>query len=82
MAAPLPEITAIVRRLLRDDDIELMPATCFDNLPGWDAMDLVSVVVEVECRFDLRFEQREVDRLVKVGDLVDLVIAKQALRAA
>jgi acyl carrier protein len=82
VAAPLSEITAIVRQLLGNNDIELTPATCFDDVPGWDSMDLVSVVVEVECRFDVQFELFEIEHLFTVGNLMDMVVAKRALTTA
>jgi acyl carrier protein len=59
-----------------------MPDTRFDDVTGWDSMDLVSVVVEVECRFDLQFELVEIDRLITIGDLLHMIEAKQALATA
>jgi acyl carrier protein len=82
VAAALSEITSIVRELLRDNAIELAAATRFDDLSGWDSMDLVTVVVEIECRFDLRFELPEIDRLITIGDLLCMIEAKRALAAA
>ena len=67
---------------MRDSEIELAPSTRFDDLAGWDSMDLITVVVEVECRFGLQFELPEIDRLVTVGDLLRMIEAKQALAAA
>jgi acyl carrier protein len=40
------------------------------------------VVVEVECRYGLQFELAEIDRLITVGDLLHMIVAKQALLAA
>jgi acyl carrier protein len=82
MAAPLPEITAIVREVLHDGDLDLSSTTRFDDLANWDSMDLISVVVEAECRYDLLFDLSEIDRLVTVGDLLRMIKAKQALRVA
>jgi acyl carrier protein len=82
VAAPLTELTAIVRETLRDNQLELAPGTRFDDVAGWDSMDLVTVVVEVECRFDLQFELAEIDRLTTVGDLLRMIATKQALAAA
>lgn len=82
MAAYLPEITSIIRDLLRDNEIEVGAETCFGELLGWDSTDLVSVVVEIECRFDLQFELTEIDRLTTVGDLSRMITAKQALASA
>jgi acyl carrier protein len=82
VAAPLDEVFQILRELLRDNDLELSPATRFDGLTDWDSMDLVAVVVEIECRYDLLFEAVEIDRLVTVDDLVRAINLKRALAAA
>jgi acyl carrier protein len=78
VAAPLSEITAIVREVLHDAALDLSPATHFDDLANWDPMDLIAVVVEAECRYDLQFDLPEIDRLITIGDLVSMIEAKQA----
>jgi acyl carrier protein len=78
VAPPLPEITAILREVLHDSTLECGPGTRFDDVNGWDSMDLVTVVVEAECRFDVQFELAEIDRLATVGDLLHMIAAKQA----
>ena len=80
MAAPLSE--AIVRDLLRDDDLDVSSATSFDRLANSDPVDLIAVVVETERRYDLQFDPQEIDRLVTVGDLMQMIEAKQALVSA
>ena len=42
-------------------------------------MDLITVVVEVECCYDLLFDLPEIDRIVTVGDLLHIIESKQAL---
>lgn len=81
MAAALPEITAILREVLRDNSFDVTSATRFEDLTGWDSMDLVAVVVEAECRFNVQFELAEIDRLITVGDLLGMIAAKQAFVA-
>lgn len=82
MAAYLSDIASIIRDVLRDDQIDIDALTRFDDIPGWDSMDLVSVVVEAESRFDLQFDLTEIDRLTKVHELLDMIQAKQGLAAA
>jgi acyl carrier protein len=80
--APIIEITAILRDILRDYDLDVTPTSRFDDLANWDSMDLVAVVVEIECRFDLQFEVIEINRLATIGDLLLIIAAKQALASA
>lgn len=82
MGAYLPVIRSIIRDHLQNADIDVAPETRFDDLMGWDSMDLVSVVVEVECHFDLQFELPEFDRLETIGDLARMIEAKRMLLAA
>jgi acyl carrier protein len=82
VGSPLAEITAIMREVLQDNGIELLESTRFEDVANWDSMDLVSVVVEVECRFDLQFELAEIDRLTTVRDLLDMIETKRILAAA
>lgn len=82
MAAPLAELTAIVRDVLQDTRIELEEATRFEDVTNWDSMDLVSVVVEVECRFDVQFGLPEIDRLTTVRELLAMIKAKRMFAAA
>ena len=82
MPATLPEIIAILREFLRDEQAEITRSTRFDDLLGMDSMDLVSIVVEAECRYDLLFDLPEIDRIETVGDLIHMIDHKQALAAA
>jgi acyl carrier protein len=82
VVAPLPEVIAIVRDLLRDDDLDISSATRFDDLANWDSMDLVTAVVEAGSRFDLQFDLQGIDHLVTVGDLVHMIAAKQVSLSA
>jgi acyl carrier protein len=78
----LSEIASIIRRQLRDDDLPITASTYFAALPSWEEMDLIRVVGEVECRFDVHFNLTEIDRLETVGDLLGIAVAKQTLEAA
>ncbi|HYZ23241.1 MAG TPA: acyl carrier protein [Rhodopila sp.] len=82
MTTVLAEITAVVRDVLSDGALSLTPGTRFEELAGWDPTDLVSIVAEAECRFNIQFELPEIDRLATVDDLVRMVTLKQALISA
>jgi acyl carrier protein len=82
MAAPLANLTEIVRGVLHDADIELAIDTRFEDLPHWDSMRLIAVVVEVEFHFGLIFEPAEVETLHTVGDLLRMIAGKLALTSA
>ena len=43
---------------------------------GLDSVDVVSIVSQIERRFRIRLAQQELEKLVTVGDLLDLMQAK------
>ena len=76
----LTDVIAAVRDVLREPDVPLSADTSLEDIPGWDSMDLIAVVVELECRFDILFELPELDSFYRVGDLVRGVSAKCGLQ--
>jgi acyl carrier protein len=45
---------------------------------GLDSVDVVSVVSQIERQFRIRLTHQELEKLVKVGDMVDLLESKLA----
>ncbi|MCI0461177.1 MAG: acyl carrier protein [Gemmataceae bacterium] len=43
---------------------------------GLDSVDVVSIVSQIERRFRIRLSQQELEKLVTVGDLLDLLQSK------
>lgn len=76
----LSELTAILREVLDDPELELTAETSAADIPGWDSMAHIALVVEVECRFGIRFQAAEIEALRQIGDLVALIETKCAAR--
>lgn len=74
----LEELTDIVRSVLGERDVVLRAETVAADVPGWDSMAHIAVVVEAECRFGLTFAVTEIEALHRVGDLVRLIEVKRA----
>jgi acyl carrier protein len=75
----LAEVTDIFRCVLRDPELDLTLRTTADDLPGWDSMTHITLVVEAECRFGIQFQATEIEALHSVGELVRAIQAKRAL---
>jgi acyl carrier protein len=45
---------------------------------GLDSVDVVSIVSQIERRFRIRLSQQDLEKLVTVGDVLDLLQAKLA----
>ena len=76
------------REMIRQTLVELMEADLgekFTDLSdskklreelGLDSVDVVSIVSQIERHFRIRFSQQELEKLVRVGDVLDLMVAK------
>ncbi len=71
-------LTEVFHDAFGDDSLVLTPQTAADQVPGWDSVKMVTIILGVEQHFDVRLRSREVDRLKNVGDLAELVRIKAA----
>jgi acyl carrier protein len=80
-----PELYAalneIFRQVLGDDSIDLKPSMTAEDVDGWDSMNHIFIVVEIEKRFGVKFQAAEMEELKNVGDLAALVREKTAAQA-
>ncbi|GAC1340896.1 MAG: acyl carrier protein [Acetobacteraceae bacterium] len=73
-------LNAVFRQVLEDDTIELTPTTTAEDVDGWDSMNHIFIVVELEKRFGVKFQAAEMEELKNVGELEALVRQKLAKR--
>jgi acyl carrier protein len=71
-----PRLKLAILRALTLDDWAIEPETLAFEVPGWDSLSHVKVLLEVEKEFGIRFGASEVMRLDNVGDLDRLVTRK------
>jgi acyl carrier protein len=69
-------LNEIFRQVLDDDEIDLKPTMTADDVEGWDSMNHIFIVVEIEKRFGIKFQAAEMEELKNVGELAALVREK------
>ena len=74
----LAGVTEIFRSVFNDPGLELTPRSTADEVPGWDSMTHITLIVEAECRFGVLFQAAEIEALHSVGELVRAIEAKRA----
>ena len=80
-AAIYDKLDGIFRETLGNDAISLTPATTADDVPEWDSMNHIFLVVEIERSFGVKFQTAEMEELRNVGELVHLIRSKLAKAA-
>ena len=74
----LVQLSAIMQEVLDDPSVELTSATTADDVDGWDSLSNITFFVEVERRFGIKFKTAEIEEIHNVGDMVDMIVGKQA----
>jgi acyl carrier protein len=70
------ELNAIIRRVVGDDAVDVTASTTADDVDGWDSMNHIFIVVELEKRFGVKFHAAEMEELKDVGELTALLKRK------
>jgi acyl carrier protein len=66
------KLKTIFERVM-DVDVEMTPELSAKDIPEWDSITHVRLIVTVEREFKVRFAAAEVSALKNVGDLVELI---------
>lgn len=66
----LTELTDLFREIFVNDEIVLAAQTNAADLPGWDSMKHIEIIIAIEQKYGVRFSSRQVEGLRSVGDLV------------
>jgi acyl carrier protein len=74
------EIYAALHEIFADvfmrDDLKLTPAMTAKDVQGWDSFKQIEIIMATEERYGIKFNTRELDSLLSVGDLVKTIAAK------
>lgn len=70
------ELKKVILTELNLDDFDLQDDTMAPQVPGWDSLNHVNIILAVEKFFNVKFKSYEVLRLKNVGDLQKLVDLK------
>jgi acyl carrier protein len=71
-------LARVFREVFDDDELEIRDETTARDIPDWDSLTHVTLVVRAEAAFGVRFTSAEVSGLTCVGDLRRLLESKLA----
>ncbi len=75
--ALLERLNEVFRSVFDDPDLTVSSATTAKDVPGWDSIVHITLVIEVERTFNVKFQMSEIEKLRNVGDLLSILAAKQ-----
>lgn len=70
------ELKKIILSTLKLDSFEINDNTAASDVPGWDSLNHVNVILAVEKHYKIRLKNIEILRLKNVGELQSLINSK------
>ena len=75
------KLKSVFEKVLEENDLTITREMTAEDIETWDSLHHVQLINEVERAFEIKFKLREVLRMKNVGDLIDLIDAKQGVPA-
>jgi len=69
-------LTAIFHEVFDDDSIVISDSTAAADIPDWDSLGHLNLIVAIEGEFKTKFAVEEVVAMQNVGDIVNLLEAR------
>jgi len=70
------KLTPIFHELFDDLELVLKPSLTAKDVDGWDSLNHIRLVLEVQKAFGVKFSAFEISKLKDVGEFVQLIEAK------
>jgi acyl carrier protein len=80
MGDVMTRLNEIFRDVFDDDELRVNELTTAQDVEGWDSLMHVTLMINVEKAFGIRFRSAEVAALKNVGELADLIASRTAAR--
>jgi len=75
------KLKSVFQKVLEEKDITITREMTAQDVEKWDSLRHIQLISEVERTFGIKFKLREVLSMKNVGDLIDLIHAKQGVPA-
>lgn len=72
----LEKMNEIFCEVFDDDAIRITPEMTANDVDGWDSLSHVNLIVAIEAKFNIKFNQKELLTFKNVGDLLNCTHSK------
>jgi len=70
------KLKSTILKELKLDEFEISEEMTADQVPGWDSLSHLNVILAVEQDFNIRFNSYELLKLKNIGELQSLINSK------
>ena len=70
------KLTVIFREVFNDNTLNLTDELTANDVERWDSLAHMILIAEIEKVFSIKFKLKDLNKMKKVGDMVDVIITK------
>lgn len=70
-------LNEVFRNVFEKPDLTIRKEMTANDVDGWDSLTHITLIAAVEKKFQLKFSTRDIAALQNVGNLIELIEAKQ-----
>lgn len=72
----IEKLTSIFREVFSDNSLVLTNEMTANDVATWDSLTHMLMITKVEEEFNIKFKLKELNKLKKVGDLIEVIESK------
>lgn len=69
----IARLISIFREVFGDPTLVVTPELKADDVPAWDSLNHINLIVAIEAEFGFEFTAEELGSMTKVGDLLTIL---------
>jgi acyl carrier protein len=73
----LRELNAIFIQVFKDKDLNISFSTTAEDIQEWDSFSNIELILDIEKKFNIHFDLRELRNIDNVGKLAEYILDKQ-----
>ncbi|NOX45936.1 MAG: acyl carrier protein [Chlorobi bacterium] len=70
------KMTEVLTSVLKHQNFEIRDDLTAAEVEGWDSLNHMVIISEIEEKFDIKFKLRDLNKLKNMGSLIELIQSK------
>ena len=75
----LQQLTLIFEQVLKRSDLKIDYNMSAEDIDEWDSLTNMTIISEIEKKWDVHFKLRDIVRMKNIGDMIDVIIKQSRL---
>ena len=74
----LKELSDIFVQVFKDENLNISYDTTAEDIQEWDSFSNIELILDIESKFDIHFDLKELVNIDNVGKLAEYILDKQS----